>query len=302
MHARFSAVLLAAALLCAAAVAFAAPFDAPTFTLDRVGAAKFTLTVTAGASGMPSGFSVYWMTQADYDDYGDVWPSSLAYPTLHWAQFTGAPTLNTFGGLYNSFILGPNQTIVVEIGDLQDESGLTTNSPEELDPTQNYVGCAYANAGPAGTRSGYSLNITGTTNAESDCQKTQGFWKNHPEVWATNNLTLGTVNYNQTQLLAIFNEPVNGNGLISLAHQLIAAKLNIAAGANPSPIAATISAADALIGGLVVPPVGGGFLAPASTSSLTQTLDDFNNGIIHTDCGSTSTSQSTWGRLKSLYR
>ena len=45
-------------------------------------------------------------------------------------------------------------------------------------------------------------------------------------------LTLGTVTYSQAQLLAIFNTPVRGNGLISLAHQLIAAKLNILAGAN----------------------------------------------------------------------
>jgi hypothetical protein len=302
MHARFAAAFLAATLLCAAVAAFAAPFDAPTFTLNSAGAGKFTLTVTAGSSGMPSGFSVYWMTQADYDDYGDVWPSSLAYPTLHWANFTGTPTLNTFGGAYNSFILGPNQSIKVEVGDLLDETGVTSNSTQELDPTQAYVGCAYADAGPAGTRSDYSLNISGSTNSETDCQKTQGFWKNHPETWQATSLLLGTVLYNQSQLLAIFGTPAGGNGLIFLAHQLIAAKLNIAAGANPAPIAATIAAADALIGGLVVPPVGAGFLSPASTSALTQTLDDFNNGIIATECGSTSTTKSTWGRLKSLYR
>jgi len=302
MHARFAAVLLAATLLCAAVAAFAAPFDAPTFTLNSAGTGKFTLTVTAGPSGMPSGFSVYWMTQVDYDDYGDVWPSTLAYPTLHWATFTGTPTLNTFGGAYNSFILGPNQSMKVEIGDLEDETGVTSNSAQELDPTQAYVGCAYAAAGPAGTRSGYSLNISGNTNSETDCQKTQGFWKNHPQAWQATSLLLGTVLYNQSQLLAIFGTPAGGNGLIFLAHQLIATKLNIAAGANPAPIAATVAAADALIGGLVVPPVGAGFLSPASASALTQTLDDFNNGIIATECGSTSTSKSTWGRLKSLYR
>jgi len=58
-----------------------------------------------------------------------------------------------------------------------------------------------------------------------------------------------------------------------------------------------------LIGGLVVPPVGGGFLAPGSTSALTNTLDDYNNGIIPgvLNCA-TKTSQSTWGKVKSLYR
>jgi hypothetical protein len=42
---------------------------------------------------------------------------------------------------------------------------------------------------------------------------------------------------------------------------LIAAKLNITSGADGSAVAATISAADALIGGLIVPSVGGRFLA-----------------------------------------
>ena len=87
------------------------------------------------------------------------------------------------------------------------------------------------------------------------------------------------MNYTQAQAQAIFNTPVAGNGLISLAHQLIAAKLNIANGANGSTIAATIAAADALIGSLVVPPVGVGFLDPSVTSALTTALDDFNSGV-----------------------
>lgn len=302
MNARHAAVLLAASLALAAIPALASTFDTPTFTLNSVGTAKWTLTVTAGPSGAPSGFSVYWMTQLDYDDYGDVWPSTLAYPQLHWAQFTGAPTLNTFGGAYSSFILGPNQSIQVEIGDLFDETGVTTNSPDELTASQPYVGCAYASSGPTGTRSGYSVNVVGSTNDELPCIKTQGFWKNHPEAWPVTSLTLGTVTYTQAQLLAIFGQPAGGNGLISLAHQLIATKLNIAAGANPGPIAATVAAADAQIGGLVVPPVGGGFLAPGTTSGNTQTLDDYNNGKTNATCGTTAAKGSTWGRLKSLYR
>jgi hypothetical protein len=33
-----------------------------------------------------------------------------------------------------------------------------------------------------------------------------------------------------------------------------------------------------MIGALVVPPVGTGYLLPSQTSSLTSTLDAFNNG------------------------
>ena len=116
-------------------------------------------------------------------------------------------------------------------------------------------------------------------------------------------MLLGTVAYTQAQLLSIYNQPASGNGLISLAHQLITTKLNLCNGSSPTNIAATVAASDALIGGLVIPPVGGGFLAPGSTSGNTNTLDDYNNGIIPgvVSCA-TKTTQSTWGKVKSLYR
>jgi hypothetical protein len=77
---------------------------------------------------------------------------------------------------------------------------------------------------------------------------TQGYWKNHPEDWTSVTVTLGNVIYTQAQLLDIFGEPVRGDCLISLAHQLIAAKLNIQVGnAAHQCIDATIAQADQLI-------------------------------------------------------
>lgn len=111
-----------------------------------------------------------------------------------------------------------------------------------------------------------------------DCTLTQGFWKNHPEAWPVSSLVLGSVTYTADQLEDIFDQPVAGNGLISLAHQLIAAKLNIANGAGPNSVQDDVDAADALIDGLVVPPVGSGFLAPSVTSALNDSLTDFNEG------------------------
>jgi hypothetical protein len=127
------------------------------------------------------------------------------------------------------------------------------------------------------------------------CAYTQGYWKNHPDVWPVDSLTLGTVSYAEAQLLAILNQPVKGNGLVSLAHQLIAAKLNADGGNSvPPEVVTAIHDADALIGGLVVPPVGvppvgSGYLAPAATSALTSVLDGYNNGLASggpPDCGS----------------
>jgi len=70
------------------------------------------------------------------------------------------------------------------------------------------------------------------------------------------------------------------DGLLALAHQLIAAKLNVAAGADGSAVATTITAADALVAGLVVPPVGDGSLDPGVTATYTATLAAFNEGAI----------------------
>ena len=83
----------------------------------------------------------------------------------------------------------------------------------------------------------------------SFCPLTQGYWKNHASAWPVSSLTLGSQTYTKAELLAILNTPVKGDASIDLAHQLIAAKLNIAAGADSTPIAATITDADALLGG-----------------------------------------------------
>jgi hypothetical protein len=126
---------------------------------------------------------------------------------------------------------------------------------------------------------GYTITFTNQSPPQEGCTLTLGYWKTHADAWPVNTLTLGSVSYTQAQLLSILNAAVKGNGLISLAHQLIAAKLNIAAGASSTDIATAIANADALIGALVVPPVGSGYLAPSAVSSLVTALNDYNTGV-----------------------
>jgi cysteine-rich repeat protein len=114
-------------------------------------------------------------------------------------------------------------------------------------------------------------------NNDGDCTLTQGYWKNHPDAWPTGSLQLGTNTYTKAELLVILKTPVRGNGLISLSHQLIAAKLNVAAGATDATISATITAADALIGSLKV---GTDTLTTSSVSALVDKLAQFNEGAI----------------------
>ncbi|MDH4036409.1 MAG: hypothetical protein OEX18_03110 [Candidatus Krumholzibacteria bacterium] len=292
---------LLAVLLLALAPAAWAVVDAPVLSVGQSGHGKQTLTVTAGTSGLPDGFTIWWMDQATFASRGFVWPETEVNGQGA-ASFTGAPTLNTFGGQYTTFKLAPNASITIEIGDLFQETGVA-GTVGELDYGTQYHFTAFATDGSGAAASGLSNTVSGSTTESTNCTYTQGFWKNHESAWPVMSLMLGSVNYSKAQLLSILGQSVQGNGLVSLAHQLIAVKLNIAAGADPTDASAAIAAADALIGGLIVPPVGGGYIDPSQTSALTQTLDDYNNGVIGPGhCGVVPTEQRTWGGVKSLYR
>ncbi|HKF95568.1 MAG TPA: hypothetical protein VKB96_13430, partial [Gammaproteobacteria bacterium] len=123
-----------------------------------------------------------------------------------------------------------------------------------------------------------TATVTPTATPAGGCVRGQGYWKNHPDQWPVTELTLGNVTYTQEELLAILHEPPRGNGLLILAHQLIAAELNIANGADPSCIQQAIDEANALIGDLVIPPVGTGYLRPRDVGALAGLLGQFNGG------------------------
>ena len=110
--------------------------------------------------------------------------------------------------------------------------------------------------GPPGTTTYSGSGLFPSTLALSQapppntCPQTQGFWKNNPSVWPVGSLTLGDKTYAKTELLKILGSPGGADASVILAVQLIAAKLNIANGSNPAPIAGTITPADASLSGL----------------------------------------------------
>jgi len=171
------------------------------------------------------------------------------------------------------------------------------------------TGLAAAHADSAVPRLSPALTARSVIQGDYNCTVTQGYWRNHPESWnRVASLTLGTVAYNQTQLLAIFVQPVAGNGLVMLAHQLITAKLNLLLGAVPPPeVTAAIAQADALIGPRVVPPIGSDGLKSVQTAKVSDTLSLFNIGNLGPGhcphaLDITSVDSRTWGTLKVLYR
>jgi hypothetical protein len=123
------------------------------------------------------------------------------------------------------------------------------------------------------------------------CPQLQGYWKTNPDAWPVNQLTLGSQTYSKTELLTLLNTPIgsgrNADASLILTDQLIAAKLNIANGSDPTPVNSTITDADSLLSGF-----SGKLPYHVRTSSTTgqamvndaTVLNDYNNGILTPAC------------------
>ena len=111
------------------------------------------------------------------------------------------------------------------------------------------------------------------------CTCTQGYWKNHPDVWPVEEITIGGVIYTKEQATAILQTAVGDDATLILAHQLISAKLNVLNGADPSAIETTIADAD---NWLTEHPLGSDPPKPDRQQgiNLAETLDAYNNGVI----------------------
>jgi hypothetical protein len=307
---------LCATLFCAAVLSpvsvLSAPktkIDTPTLTEASSSQVSIFVSVCAGATGLPGGFSLQWMTAADLAEAGGVWPTAdvdeLGNLLYCKASFSGKANLGTYN-------LGPGACKTVEIGDtLFDQNGASSTCPKTpLECGTDYAFRGFGHAIKQLQRSDFAY-LSGTTGdcSASNCRlslfpytgactNTQGYWGTHgftptgnnSNEWTFTTLTLGSVStYTQEDIQKILDSPGGGNGLVILAHQLITARINILQGAPDTDIAADIAAADGLIGGMVVPynantgpgPIvwsNSNTLSTASTSSLVSKLTAFNEG------------------------
>lgn len=288
--------------------------DTPAITCVDGTLHTISLQVCAGATtGAPAGFSVQWVKKSDYpalqcgaSGQDLLWPPSDTTTNLCKASFSGTPGCSSYN-------LSPGDCVTVEIGNLNDAEcgvGLSNCGADELDCGTTYVFRAFAHANSTLNRSDFTANQCCSTDpCIGACVLTQGYWKNHPCEWPSpfvpganvtlpsmqcaltgdpneqcacdtvNTMLIGTNSYTQCQLLCALDMPGGGNALVILAHQLIAAKLNMLSGAT-APAACDIAAADALIGSLNILYDS---VAPSDTRGHAMTtaaacLDLYNNG------------------------
>jgi hypothetical protein len=172
-----------------------------------------------------------------------------------------------------------------------------------IDKGKNFSGSAFDQRGTGFARTVGNALVAGGDGTDIGafevqtivCPQGQGYWKNNPAAWPASALpmTLGSQVYTtKSQLLKILMTPIGtGNkadASLILADQLIAAKLNIANGADGTPVTSTIMNADFLLSGFngklpyhVKPssPTGQLMVNDASV------LDNFNNGLLTSGCG-----------------
>lgn len=119
------------------------------------------------------------------------------------------------------------------------------------------------------------------------CPLSQGFWKNHEDNWPADSLVLGDRSYAQDELVELLRTPTRGDASLILAHQLIAAKLNIAHGSDPTPVRNIVNEADDLLsssGGTLRHRMKSSSLSGRQMTDLAQVLDEYNNGLLTSDC------------------
>jgi hypothetical protein len=251
-------------------------YDTPTITCKTSSRSTIDITVCAGASGAPAGFSLQWMRLPEGADCSNFqWISGD--PGLCKASFSGVPGCS----IYN-LQAGMCQTVTVgNLNDAQCGVSMDGCGADELACGTTYVFRVFAHANSDHNRSLFSANLCCSTESCGGCTLSQGYWKTHPCDWPppfapgpngsapsgqcaltsnpnqqcaadpTTTITIGTNSYTMGQLLCALDRAGQGNALVGLAHQLIAAKLNALNGAAvPDEIQDTIDCADALIGSL----------------------------------------------------
>jgi len=114
---------------------------------------------------------------------------------------------------------------------------------------------------------------------------TPGYWKNHPDAWPVEEISIGGVTRTKTEAIGILKmPPKGGDATVILAHALIAAKLNLAYNEDlygwtpPTPISDAISDADDLLS-WAGHAIGTNPRCEhrATMLALAEILDDFNN-------------------------
>jgi hypothetical protein len=187
----------------------------------------------------------------------------------------GSPPDNGFRVLFNNVLVFENLNAI---------SGFGTFTFTHLQATGSTTTVEFQGRNVAGFD---YLDDVSVTASPIVCPLGQGYWKNHPDAWPVNSLMLGSQTYTKAELLNILNTPVGGDASLILADQLIAARLSIANGSDPTPVSGTLTDADSLLSmfsGKLPYNVKPSSATGQMMVSDANTLYNYNNGLLTPGC------------------
>jgi len=112
---------------------------------------------------------------------------------------------------------------------------------------------------------------------------TPGYWKNHPEAWPVDAITIGSTTYTKAQALAIMKGASNKDMSTVMFAHLVSAKLNVLIGNSDQVIGPYIVAGDAWMSKYASPMPGkirANSAAWAEGEPIKNMLDAYNNGLL----------------------
>ena len=110
---------------------------------------------------------------------------------------------------------------------------------------------------------------------------TPGYWKNHPEAWPVETITVGTVTYTKAEAIALL-EQVGKDKTLTMFSSLVPAMLNVKIGNDDSCVSSTITQAQEWM--VKYGPAGRGVHAASYAwkvgEPLHRLMDNYNNGML----------------------
>jgi hypothetical protein len=151
------------------------------------------------------------------------------------------------------------------------------------------VTCQTVDAAGLTAQCSFAVTVKATvqTVSRNKCPIEKGDWKNHPATWPVAQLMLGGQVYSRTELIALLKAPTKGDASLILGTQLIAAKLSIANGSDPTPVITLITQADKLFsaGATKLPyRISPSTVVGQQMVAIASTLDQYNRGALTPNC------------------
>jgi hypothetical protein len=113
-----------------------------------------------------------------------------------------------------------------------------------------------------------------------------GYWKNHPDAWPGDWITIGDVRYTKAEAIKIMNMPVKGDKTYTMFNALVAALLNVRIGNPRYCITEDANWLGQAVGWISTYPVGTNVRANSQAwqdshgEQIYLVLDAYNNGYL----------------------